>query len=65
MTLDLMRLLGPSRRDPIWEAEKQGWRGYVLGSTGCHYRRGSRLADAWQRGFEAAARSSDPVGLML
>jgi hypothetical protein len=62
--LDLMQLLGPTRPDPVWQAERAGWRCYVFGN-GCGYRAGTRLAAAWERGFAAAARSSDPTGLML
>lgn len=65
MKLDLMQLLGPARLDPLWEAEKAGWRSFVFQNINCSYRRGSRLAAAWERGFAAAARSTDPVGLML
>lgn len=65
MRLDLLDLLAPARLDPLWEAEKSGWRCFVFGNAGCCYRRGSRLAAAWERGFAAAERSSDPVGLML
>ena len=64
MTLNLMRLLGSTPPDPIWLAERAGWRCYVFGN-GCSYRVESRLAAAWERGFAAAARSSDPAGLIL
>lgn len=30
MTLDLMTLLGPAKVDPLWEAEKAGWRCFVF-----------------------------------
>ena len=60
-----MAPLAPLPPDPVWEAEKAGWRCFVMGNTGCCHRRGSRLVDAWQRGFDAARRSPDPVGLML
>ena len=60
-----MDLLAPAPPDPLWEAEKAGWRCFVFGTTGCCHRRGSRLAAAWARGFAATARSPDPVGLML
>lgn len=60
-----MDLLAPGPSDPLWEAEKSGWRCFVFGNTGCCFRRSSRLAAEWERGFAAAARSSDPVGLML
>ena len=65
MRLDLLDLLAPAPLDPLSEAEKTGWRCFVFGNAGCCYRRGSRLAAAWERGFAAAGRSSDPVGLML
>ena len=65
LRLDLMGLLTPAPVDPAWEAEKVGWRCFVMGNERCAYRRGSRLRAAWQRGFDAAARSPDPVGLMI
>lgn len=65
MTHDLLVLLGPAPLDVTWEAEKAGWRAQVMSNTSCCYRRGSALARAWQRGFDAAARSIDPAGLML
>lgn len=60
-----MTLLAPAPLDPVWEAEKAGWRCFAMGNTGCCYRRNSRLARAWRRGFDAASRSDDPLGLML
>lgn len=63
--LDLMTLLAPARTDPVWEAEKMGWRCYVMGNDRCTYRRGSKLRAAWQRGYDAASRSGDPAILML
>ena len=63
--VDLMRLLGPTREDPLWEAEKSGWRCFVMGINRCHYRRGSKLRTAWQSGYDAASRSDDPAGRML
>ena len=63
--LDLMTLLGPAPVDALWEAEKAGWRAFVMGHGGSGYRRGSAKDQAWQRGFEAAAASRDPIGLML
>ncbi|WP_267381537.1 MULTISPECIES: hypothetical protein [unclassified Sphingomonas] len=63
--LDLTVLLGPTRPDPLWGAEKAGWRCFVMGIHQPSYRRGSRLRIAWQRGFDAAARSPDPERLML
>jgi hypothetical protein len=63
--LDLMVLLAPGRVNRMWEAEKSGWRCYVMGNERCHYRRGSNLRTAWQRGYDAASRSADPEGLML
>ena len=65
MNLDLMALLTPVPLDPLWEAEKSGWRCFVMGNTGCCHRRGSRLEAAWQRGFDAACRSGDAGRLML
>ncbi len=62
--LDLLALLAPQPVDEHWEAEKAGWRSFVM-TNPCSYRAGSRLRAAWQRGYDAAARSSDPVGLML
>ena len=61
----LMDLLAPTREDPLWEAEKSGWRRFVMGTDRCHYRRGSKLRTAWQSGYDAASRSADPVGGML
>lgn len=64
--LDLTVLLGPDRPDELWKAEKSGWRCFVMGNHhAASYRRGSRLRAAWQRGFDAAARSADPERLML
>jgi hypothetical protein len=57
MRLDFMALLAPAPRDPEWEAEKLGWRCFVFGNANPSYRRGSRLRAAWQRGYDAAARS--------
>ena len=65
MALDLLALLQPAPLDPLFEAEKSGWRCFVTGNDHPAYRRGSRLRDAWQRGYDAAARSDDPEGLML
>lgn len=65
LTVHLLDLLANGPVDEEWEADKAGWRARAFGGTGCPYRRGSRLAAAWQRGYDAAARSSDPVGLML
>ena len=65
MTLQLLELLGPGHVDPVWEAEKAGWRCFVFGNVRSAYRRGSRLDAAWQRGFHAASRSRDPAGHML
>ncbi|MDR6790616.1 hypothetical protein J2Y58_003999 [Sphingomonas sp. BE138] len=65
IALDLMTLLGPAAIDAEWEAEKAGWRAFVMGNTGCCHRPGSRLARAFQRGYDAAERSDDAVGLML
>lgn len=63
--LDLMSLLTPGPVDENWEAEKAGWRCFVMGNDNPSGRRGSRLRAAWQRGYDAASRSRDPVGLML
>jgi hypothetical protein len=63
--LDLLTLLGPAPVDVLWEAEKAGWRAFVMGHGGSGYRRGSARDQAWQRGFDAAAASRDPAGLML
>jgi hypothetical protein len=63
--VDLMRLLAPGPENPLWEAEKSGWRCFVMGNDRCHYRRGSKLRTAWQQGYDAASRSTDPAGLML
>ena len=65
LRLDLMGLLAPAPVDPSWEAEKAGWRCFAMGNERSAYRRGSRLRAAWQRGFDAAARSPDPPGLMI
>lgn len=65
MTHDLMVLLAPGPPDAEWEAEKAGWRARAMGNVVCSYRDGSRLARAWRRGFDAADRSNDPLGLML
>lgn len=63
--LDLMRLLAPGPLDRGWEADKAGWRCFVMGNTRNSYRRGTRLHAAWQRGFDAAARSDNPEQRML
>ncbi|RZL29116.1 MAG: hypothetical protein EOP64_02235 [Sphingomonas sp.] len=63
--LDLMSLLAPAPVDENWEAEKAGWRCFVMGNDNPSGRRGNRLRAAWQRGYDAASRSRDPVGLML
>lgn len=63
--VDLMRALGPKPVDRLWEAEKSGWRCFVMGNHRCTYRHSSRLRAAWQRGYDAASRSSDPASLML
>ena len=63
--VDLMDLLAPTPEDPLWEAEKSGWRCFVMGNDRCQYRRGSKLRTAWQSGYDAASRSADPVGGML
>lgn len=63
--VDLMTLLAPAPVDEDWEADKAGWRAFVMGHTTSEYRSGSRLQGAWQRGYDAASRSSDPIGLML
>lgn len=61
----LMTLLAPAPVDEEWEADKAGWRAFVMGNPTSGYRPESRLQAAWQRGYDAASRSSDPVGLML
>lgn len=63
--LHILQLLAPGAVDPVWEAEKAGWRCYVMQNTHSCYRRGSRLRAAWQRGFDAAAASPDPARAML
>lgn len=63
--IDLMALLAPAPVDEDWEAERAGWRCFVMGNTTPSGRSGSRMRAAWQRGYDAASRSSDPVGLML
>jgi hypothetical protein len=63
--LDLMSLLAPAPVDQDWEDEKAGWRCFVMGNDNPCGRRGSRQRAAWQRGYEAASQSRDPVGLML
>lgn len=65
MKLDLMALLAPAKPNPEWEAEKLGWRCFVFGNDRSTYRRGSRLRAAWQRGYDAAARSEHPNLHML
>ena len=65
LRLDLMGLLARAPVDPAWEAEKAGWRCFVMGNDRCYYRRGSKLRTAWQYGYDAASRSADPVGGML
>lgn len=64
-TLDLMRLLAPGPVDALWEAEKSGWRCFVMGNHRSAYRHGSRLHAAWQRGYDGAAASPDPERSML
>jgi hypothetical protein len=63
--LDLMTLLGPGPVDRLWEADKAGWQCFVMGNDHCIYRRGSKLRTAWQRGYDAASRSSYPADVML
>jgi hypothetical protein len=63
--LDIMTLLGPAPTNAEWEADKAGWRAFVFGNTASGFRAGSRLDRAWQRGYEAAARSDEPAALML
>ena len=64
-TLDLMRLLAPGPVDALWQAEKAGWRSFVMGNHRSAYRRGGRLHAAWQRGYDGAATSFDPERSML
>lgn len=63
--LDLMQLLGPAPANAEWEAEKAGWRSFVMGNTNPAYRRGTKLHQAWQRGYDGASRSTDAAGSML
>ena len=63
--LALLMLFGHAPVDALWEAEKAGWRAFVMGHGGSSYRRGSARDQAWQRGFDAAAASRDPARLML
>lgn len=65
MKLELMALLAPARSDPLWEAEKTGWRCFVMSNHRCCYRRGSALHLAWQRGFDAASQAERPELLVL
>ena len=60
-----MALLQPNPVDDEWEADKSGWRCFVMGNRTSCYRAGSRLDRAWQRGYDAASRSADPQELML
>lgn len=60
-----MVLLAATTTDPAWEAEKAGWRCFVMGNTNSAYRPGSHLHAAWQRGFDTAGRSADPKRLIL
>lgn len=60
-----MVLLATTTPDPAWEAEKAGWRCFVMSNANCAYRPGSDLHAAWQRGFAAAGRSPDAERLML
>ena len=64
-SLDLLQLLRPAPVDPEWEAEKAGWRCFVMGNHHPSFRKGTRLRSAWQRGFDAAAQSAEPERLML
>jgi hypothetical protein len=63
--IHLTRLLAPGPKSPLWEAEKSGWRCFVMGNDRCHYRRRSKLRPAWQNGYDAASRSTDPADLTL
>lgn len=63
--LDLLELLRPAPLDAEWEADKAGWRSFVMGTSGSCYRQGSKLHQAWQRGYDAASRSAQPERLML
>jgi len=62
---DVMQLLGLTPENAEWEAEKAGWRSFVMGNANPAYRRGTKLRHAWQRGYDGASRSSDAVRLML
>jgi len=64
-SLDLMQLLASGPIDSVWEAEKAGWRCFVMSNHHSAYRRGSRLHAAWQRGYDSAAASPDPERSML
>lgn len=64
-TVDLMRALGPGPVDRLWDAEKMGWRCFVMGNHRIAYRHGSRLRAAWLRGYDGVSRSADPAALML
>jgi hypothetical protein len=63
--VDLMTLLAPATVDEGWEANKAGWRAFVMGNPTSGYRSGSRLQATWQRGYDAASCSSDHIGMML
>lgn len=64
-TLDLLRLLSPAPIDPLWEAEKTGWRCFVMGNDRSAYRSGTSLRAAWQRGYDSAAASPNAETSML
>jgi hypothetical protein len=40
--------------DSLAQAEQRGRMYYSIGITKCPYRRFSKLAEAWQKGYEAA-----------
>lgn len=63
--LHLLALLAPRPVDEDWEPEKAGWSAFVMDHAGPGDHVSDWLRAAWQRGYDAASRSNDPVGLML
>jgi len=63
--LELLDLLGPGPTDELWEADKSGWRCFVMGNHQSCYRPGTPEYAAWKRGYDAAARFAHPELLML
>lgn len=45
---DVMQLLGPTPENAEWEAEKAGWRSFVMGNANSAYRRGTKLIQTHQ-----------------